>query len=58
MSFLIDPDDTRAFGAGIITTLVEPSVSDHLRVRGLERARRFTWEATARQTAEAYAAVA
>jgi len=57
-AFLIDPDDTRAFGAGIITTLVEPSVSDHLRVRGLERARRFTWEATARQTAEAYAAVA
>lgn len=57
-AFLIDPDDTRAFGAGIITTLIEPSVSDHLRVRGLERARRFTWEATARQTAEAYAAVA
>ncbi len=56
-AFLIDPNDTRAFGAGIITTVIEPSVSDHLRVRGLERARRFTWEDTARRTAEAYAAV-
>lgn len=56
-AFLIDPDDTRKFGAGIITTVIEPSVSDHLRVRGLERARRFSWEQTARQTAEAYDAV-
>jgi glycosyltransferase involved in cell wall biosynthesis len=56
-AFLIDPQDTRKFGAGIITTVIEPSVSDHLRVRGLARARKFTWEETARQTAEAYAAV-
>lgn len=53
-AFLIDPEDTRKFGAGIITTVIEPSVSDHLRVRGLERAPRFSWEQTARQTAEAY----
>ena len=56
-AFLIDPNDTRAFGAGIITTVIEPSVSDHLRVRGLERARLFTWEDTARRTAEAYVSV-
>jgi glycosyltransferase involved in cell wall biosynthesis len=55
-AFLIDPADTRKFGAGIITVLVEPSVADHLKVRGLERARQFTWEKTARQTAAAYEA--
>ncbi|MBL8046549.1 MAG: glycosyltransferase family 4 protein [Anaerolineales bacterium] len=53
-AYLIDPQDTRKFGAGLITCLVEPSVSDHLRARGLERAKKFSWERTARETVAAY----
>lgn len=56
-AYLIDPQDARKFGAGLITCLVEPSVSDHLRARGLERARKFSWERTARETVAAYEAV-
>jgi glycosyltransferase involved in cell wall biosynthesis len=56
-AFLIDPQDTRKFGAGIITCLVEPSVYDHLKARGLERAKMFTWEKTARETVAAYESV-
>ncbi len=56
-AFLIDPQDTRKFGAGLITCLVEPSVSDHLKARGLERAQKFTWEKTARETVAAYESV-
>ena len=55
-AFLIDPQETRKFGAGLITCVVEPSVSDHLKARGLERARLFSWERTARETAAAYEA--
>lgn len=55
-AYLIDPQDARKFGAGLITCLVEPSVSDHLRARGLERAKKFSWERTARETAAAYEA--
>lgn len=56
-AYLIDPQDTRKFGAGLITCLVEPSVSDHLRARGLERAKKFSWERTARETVEVYESV-
>ncbi len=57
-AYLIDPQDARRFGAGLITCLVEPSVSEHLRARGLERAKKFSWERTARETVAAYEAVA
>jgi glycosyltransferase involved in cell wall biosynthesis len=56
-AYLIDPTDTRKFGAGLITCLVEPSVSDHLKARGLERAKKFSWARTARETVAAYEAV-
>lgn len=56
-AYLIDPQDTRKFGAGLITCLVEPSVSDHLKARGLERAKKFSWARTARETVEAYESV-
>jgi glycosyltransferase involved in cell wall biosynthesis len=54
--YLVPPDDTRAFGAAIITIVVEPSVHDDLRARGLAQAQKFSWEKTARETAEAYTA--
>ena len=56
-AFLIDPADPRKFGAGLITCVVEPSLADELRGRGLARARQFSWERTARETAAAYESV-
>ena len=54
--YLLPPDDTRNFGAAIITIVVEPQVHDDLRARGLAQARKFSWEKTARETAAAYMA--
>jgi glycosyltransferase involved in cell wall biosynthesis len=56
--YLLPPDDTRAFGAAILTCIVEPSVAENLRARGLEQARKFSWEKTARETLAAYEAAA
>jgi glycosyltransferase involved in cell wall biosynthesis len=56
--YLIPPDDTRSFGAALLTIVVEPSVHDDLRARGLTQAQTFSWERAARETAEAYAAAA
>ena len=56
--YLLPPDDTRSFGAAIITCVVEPSVADDLRARGLEQAKKFSWEKTARETVAAYETVA
>ena len=53
--YLLPPDDTRNFGAAIITVVVEPQVHDDLRARGLAQAQKFSWEKTARETAQAYA---
>jgi|SRR5579859_593426 len=52
--YLLPPDDTRNFGAAIITIVVEPQVHDDLRARGLAQAKKFSWEKTARETAQAY----
>ncbi len=56
--YLLPPDDTRTIGAAILTIVVEPSVHDDLRARGLAQAARFSWEKTARETAQVYAEVA
>ena len=56
--YLLPPDDTRAFGAAIITCVVEQAVAEDLRARGLEQAKKFSWEKTARETVAAYEAVA
>jgi glycosyltransferase involved in cell wall biosynthesis len=56
--YLLPPDDTRNFGAAIITIIVEPQVHDDLRARGLAQAQKFSWEKTARETAAAYVAAA
>ncbi len=55
--YLIPADDTRSFGAALITLVVEPAVHDDLRARGLAQAEKFSWEKTARETAEAYGSV-
>lgn len=52
--YLIPADDTRSFGAALLTIVVEPQVHADLRQRGLEQAQQFSWERTARETVAAY----
>ena len=56
--YLIPPDETRSLGAALLTCVVEPSVADDLRARGLAQAKKFSWEQTARATVAAYEDVA
>ena len=51
---LAPPRDPGAFAAAIGRVLTNSTVQDTLRERGLERARRFSWEATARATIQVY----
>jgi glycosyltransferase involved in cell wall biosynthesis len=53
----IDPLDVEALAGAIRRLWDDEALRDTLRVRGLERARRFTWEVTARLTLDVYAAV-
>jgi glycosyltransferase involved in cell wall biosynthesis len=50
--------DVDALVEAIRTILVDPGVAEELRRRGLERARSFSWERTARETRAVYADVA
>lgn len=53
-AYLVDPDDTRALGAAILTPIVNPDFAEGMKQRALARAAQFSWERTARETAEAY----
>jgi glycosyltransferase involved in cell wall biosynthesis len=57
-ALVVSPDDPRALGRAILACLTEPGTAQALRERGLQQARQFSWEKTARDTAEAYAAAA
>jgi len=48
---LCDPRSTEQLAAALLRVLEEPGLADDLRRRGFERARRFTWERTAREFA-------
>ncbi len=51
---LVDIDDAEELCAAIRQLLDQPDVRAEMRMRGLARARRFTWEAAACQTASVY----
>lgn len=51
----VSPDDGRGFGEAIVKVLTDPALAARMRARGLERARCYTWEETARQTLAVYA---
>ena len=51
---VIDPVNTRELMDAMIRVLTNEALAKELRQRGLDRARRFTWEETARQTLEVY----
>ena len=49
-----DPHDARQLGAAIISLVVDGSLADDLRARGLKQAARFSWQRTATETARVY----
>jgi glycosyltransferase involved in cell wall biosynthesis len=51
-ALMVDPHDPAAIAGGLERLLGDPGLRDGLRRAGLERVRRFTWEETARRTAE------
>jgi glycosyltransferase involved in cell wall biosynthesis len=54
---LVDPDDTAALAEAIGRVLGDADLRRDLSRRGPPQAAKFTWEATARQTVQAYESV-
>jgi glycosyltransferase involved in cell wall biosynthesis len=57
-AILISPTDINAWAEAMSQVLTSPSLAAELRNKGLEQARRFTWERTAAQTIEVYRGLA
>jgi glycosyltransferase involved in cell wall biosynthesis len=53
-AIMVDPHDVEALAEAMHSVLTDPDLAEDLRRRGLERAARFTWERTARETVEVY----
>ncbi|HXF69541.1 MAG TPA: glycosyltransferase family 1 protein [Thermoflexus sp.] len=51
---LVDPRDPQAIADAVASILSDPALARELRRRGLERARMFQWENTARETLKVY----
>lgn len=51
----VSPTDDAALADALDAVLSQPGLRDELRMRGLHRARRFTWERAADQTLDVYA---
>lgn len=53
-ALLVDPYNVAEIAAAMRRILEDPALAAELRQRGLERAKQFTWEKTARQTIAVY----
>jgi glycosyltransferase involved in cell wall biosynthesis len=53
-ALMFDPHDEAAIAAALERLLSDPAEAERLRVGGMERARQFTWENTARLTLDSY----
>ena len=51
---LVDPFDEKALAQAMARVIDDANLADHLRVKGLRRARKFSWQETARLTLAAY----
>lgn len=51
---LLDPDDVEGMAAALVRLLTDDAFHTELRHRAIQRAARFTWETTARETFAAY----
>jgi glycosyltransferase involved in cell wall biosynthesis len=54
---LVEPEDLEAISEAVVRALTDPILRSDLIARGLERARQFTWERTAKATFDVYRAV-
>lgn len=54
---LVDPYDPAAIAEGLERVLADKELQDTLRVKGMERARQFSWEASTRRVLEIYGRV-
>jgi glycosyltransferase involved in cell wall biosynthesis len=55
---LVDPYDVDSIGNGIRRILDDPQLADALRIKGLKRAREFSWERSVEKTRRVYREVA
>lgn len=53
-AYLVENSNSRAMGAAILSLLVDDSLKEDLRTRGLAQATRFNWRKTASATLEVY----
>lgn len=53
-AILVDPQDPKELGEAMVRVVEDASLKATLKVRGIERARQFTWENAARQTLAVY----
>ncbi|MEO8065978.1 MAG: glycosyltransferase family 1 protein [Candidatus Doudnabacteria bacterium] len=51
---LVDPDSTESIAEGLLSVLMDDNLRQQMIVKGLARAKRFTWENTARKTLEVF----
>ena len=51
---LADPQDARALGEALVRALEDEPLRASLRIKGLERAKQFSWEAAAAKTVTLY----
>jgi glycosyltransferase involved in cell wall biosynthesis len=57
-ALLVDPDDPSAIAAAIERVLTDEALAGRLRLKGLQRASHFSWEASIRRVREIYEQVA
>jgi glycosyltransferase involved in cell wall biosynthesis len=57
-ALLVDPHDPSAIAAALREILTDPALDRRLRLKGLERARHFSWEASVRRVRDIYEQVA
>jgi glycosyltransferase involved in cell wall biosynthesis len=57
-ALLVNPSDVEAIATAMQRVLDDPDLAAELRARGLERARQFSWDRTARETLAIYERVA
>ena len=55
---LVDPYSSKSIADGIQRVLVDPALRETLRIRGLERAKAFSWESSVQRTLAVYREVA
>jgi glycosyltransferase involved in cell wall biosynthesis len=53
-ALLVDPFDETVIADALRNLIENPDRRDDLRVKGIERAKRFSWQQTARLTLQAY----